>query len=113
MEKYIYIVYIVSTSNSRYSQSFSCAGYYFDANLLERSMALTYSGLHWDCLTVLIYLQYLQDLGDVFSQVSATDIRKSIAVCFSDSRISSHQYLLYIIFSIGTRFRYLCFIISE
>ena len=81
---------------------------------------LSYSGLHWDCLTVLMYFLDLQDMDAVFLEVWATDISKPIAVCFSKSylqyplpNISTQQYLMYIIFSILMCFRYLCFSIPE
>ena len=87
MEKYLYVVYIISSFESRYPQTSSCAGCYFNANSFERSMTLSYSGLHWDCLTVLMYFLDLQDMDAVFLEVWATDISKPIAVCFSNSHI--------------------------
>ena len=86
MEKY-YIVYIVSTRESRYSWNFSCASYYFNANSFKHSMTLSYSGLRWGCLRVLIYFPDLQHLCPVFLQGWANDIRKSITLCFSESLI--------------------------
>ena len=87
MEKYLYIVYIVSTSESRYSQTPSCSSDYVDANSFEQSVTLSYSGLHWDCLTILIYIPDLQDLCAVILQGWATDIKKSIAVCASQTLV--------------------------
>ena len=69
MEKYLYIVYIVSSSESRNSQAYSWAGYYFNASSFGCSLTVSYSGLHWDCLTVLMYFPDLRDLGAVFLQV--------------------------------------------
>ena len=69
MEKYLYVVYIISSFESRYPQTSSCAGCYFNANSFERSMTLSYSGLHWDCLTVLMYFLDLRDMDAVFLEV--------------------------------------------
>ena len=120
MEKYLYVVHIISSFESRYPQICSCAGCCFNANSFERSMTELFRftlGLP-DSFDVLF--RFTRHGCCIFRSLSYWYFKSNCCVFLKLSylqyplpNISAQQYLMYIIFSILMCFRYLCFSIPE